>query len=244
MKNFIALLSFATLLPLAANADPSTSSILPLSLKHKASVEVSTGMGTGNIDNQNFRVSGKLVSTKDKYTNEIKAKYSDVDKRNGDSESIYNVGEKLKYSIDDDSYAFGELDYDNNKAIGVKSRTSELAGYGRKLIDKDNFKLTGEAGAGLRQSSYSAGLEDESSYLGKAGTDMDWEVYDGVNLNNNTYMAFTEDNTQTVSDTSLKTFVYDNAYVKGGVEVENNSKVPTGFKKTDTVTSVGVGYEF
>ena len=241
MKKILTLVSITTLFPLLASAE---SSVLPLSLQHKAAIEVSTGIGTGNIDNQNFKVSGKLTSTKDKYTNILKANYADLDAKSSRSDGAYGVNDKLKYAVGDSGYGFGEVDYVKNDVKGIKSRTSELVGYGHEFIKKDDFSLVGEAGGGFRQSSYKPGLNDESSYLGKIGTDMNWQVYNGVDLNNNTYMALTEDNTQMVSDTSVKTFVYKSAYVKGGLEVENNSHVPSGYEKTDTVTSVGVGYEF
>jgi putative salt-induced outer membrane protein len=240
MKKFTLLL-LSCVLPVAANAEPS---MLPLSLQHKASVEVSTGIGTGNIDNQNYKIGGKLISTHNKYTNEMKGSYADVDAKNSDSESLYHFNNKLKYSVGSSSYAFGEGEYLSNKVAGVDSRSTGLVGYGQELIKNDDFDVTGELGAGYRQSNYKAGLADEASIIGRAGTDMNWGFYRDFNLNNNTSMAFTENNTQTISDTSVTKPIYKGAYVKGGVAVENNTSVPAGYEKTDTVTSVGLGYEF
>lgn len=231
--------------PLVAKAgENNNSSVLPLSLKHKASIEIGTGIGTGNIDNQNYSVAGKLISTHENYTNQLKANFADIEKKNNKNENLYNVNNKLKYDIDGTNYALGELEFVNNDAVGIDRRTSETVGLGRNIFTKDNLNIAAEASAGARQSSYKSGLSDESSVLGKVGTIIDWEVYDNVNLNNDTYMAFTQDNTQTVSDTSVKTFVYDNVYVKGGVNVENNHHTPTGVKKTDTVSSINLGYQF
>ncbi len=213
-------------------------------MNHKYQVEVGTGFGTGNIDYQNVAVNGKIISTAGRYKNELKGKFANISERTDDTENTFGLNNKLKYEITPDDYAFGELEYVNNKVAGIDRRTSESVGYGRNLVKNDDLTIAAEAAVGGRQSNYSAGLQDESSFLGKLGTMIDWEFYDNVTLSNETYMAFTSDNTQTVSDTSVKTYVYDNVYLKGGFSVENNDNAPTGFKKTDTVSSVNVGYDF
>ncbi len=240
MKKLIILLNLSCFMPVLANAEM----VPPLSLQHRASIEISKGVGTGNIDQQNHRLSGKLVSGYGRYTNELKGNISNLENSNGNSEVGYKIGERLKYEVTEGGNVFGEVERVGNKTSGVKSRTSELLGYEQLLIEKDGFDMSGEAGAGFRQSDYQPGLEDANSLLGKVGTDINWEFYKNVKLNNNSYMAYAEDNTQTVSDTSIKTFLYRGAYIKGAVEVENNSKVPVGYKKTDTVTSIGMGYDF
>lgn len=224
-----------------AGAEPS---IMPLSMQNKYQVEAGTGLGTGNIDHQSYSFAGKVTSKMGRYENNLKGKFAAVNRSNDDSHNVYSINNKLKYDLTPDDYAFGELEYVNNKVAGIERRASESIGYGRRLVNKDGLNIAAEAAIGGRQSEYKAGLADESSYLGKVGTTIDWEVYDNVNLNNDTYMAFTSDNTQTVSDTSVKTYVYDGMYVKGGFNVENNDKAPAGFKKTDTLSTVNVGYEF
>jgi putative salt-induced outer membrane protein len=239
-KRFFAL-TLTLALPFTANAE---SSFAPLSMQHKAHVELGTGMASGNIDNQNYSVKGGVVSSAGEYTNNLKLSYSDNDTNSGTTEAIYKVNDKLKYAIGSDGYAYGEGEYISNDPAGIDSRMTGVVGYGHNLITKESLNIAGEAGIGYRDSTYSAGLADESSSVAKVGTIIDWHVYDGVDLNNTTHVAVTEENITTTSDTSVKTFVYDNAYVKGGVEVENNSETPTGAKGTDTVTSVAVGYEF
>lgn len=219
-------------------------SILPASMEHKVQVEVGTGIATGNADYHNIIVGGKITSTTGQFKNELKGKFANVDQKNGDSENMYKANNKLKYEITPDDYAFGELEYVGNKPSGITRRTSESVGYGRNIVTKDNLNIAAEAAVGARQSDYKAGLSDESSYLGKVGTIIDWEIHDNININNDTYVALTNDNTQAVSDTSVKTYVYDDIYVKGAFNVENNNNTPAGVRKTDTVTSVNVGYEF
>jgi putative salt-induced outer membrane protein len=219
-------------------------SVLPLSMRHKSNIEASTGIGTGNADYQNYRVAGKYVYTKGKFVNELSGDFSESEKKNNAPRYSYKVGNKAKYAIGEKTYVLGEIDRSSKKIAGVKSRTSETIGFGRDLIAKDDFTLAGEVAGGLRQSDYGESAADENSVLGKIGADMNWKVHRNINLNNYTSMGFTENNTQTISDTNLKAFIYDNLYAKGGIEVENNTMTPAGFKKTDTITSVALGYEF
>lgn len=243
MKKLL-VLSATLAIPFSANAEGFMEKVLPASMQHKASVEVGTGLGTGNIDSETFSVGGKLVSTAGKYENNLKADYQRVDGRNGDSENLYNINNKLKRQVGTNGYGFGELDFDSNKAAGVNRRTSQIVGYGHNLIQKDNLNIAGEVGAGLRQNDYKPGLEDESSVLGKIGTLISWKPIEKLEVNNDTYLALTQDNRQTVSNSEVKYYIQPNIYAKGGFDVENNEKTPTGFKSSDTVSRVGVGYNF
>ncbi len=240
-KLLIAIIIFSSV---PATAGPLSSLKMPLSLQHKAHVDINTGaLATGNIDNENFSVSTGVTSTYERYKNELKGNFSSVDLKNGKSENIYKVNNKLKYEMSSDNYVFGEFDYANDKSWGINHRVSGLTGYGHKLLSNDDFSLTGEAGVGMRKTYYSR-MTDEGSYLGKLGALMDWELTDAIKFQNNTYVAFTEENRQTVSENSIKAYVIDNAYVKGSFDVENNNHNPVGIRKTNTITRVGVGLDF
>jgi putative salt-induced outer membrane protein len=243
MKKLL-VLSATLAIPFSASADGFMGKILPLSLQHKGNVEVATGMGSGNIDRENFSVAGKLVSSAGKYENNLKIDYSNVEARGGDSENLYNISNKLKRQIGTNGYGFGELDFDSNKATGINRRTSQIIGYGHNLIKKDNLNIAGEIGAGLRQNDYKPGLEDENSAVGKIGTIINWKPIEKLEVNNDTYLAITQDNRQTVSNSEVRYFIQPNIYAKGGFDVENNEKTPTGFKSSDTISRVGVGYNF
>lgn len=243
MKKLL-LLSATLAIPFSAGAEGFMGKILPLSMQHKASVEVGTGFGSGNIESETFSVGGKLVSTAGKYENTLKSDYSRVEVRGGDSENLYNINNKLKRQVGTKGYGFGELEFESNKASGINRRTSQVIGYGHNLITKDNLNIAGEIGAGLRQNDYKPGLEDESSVVGKIGTNINWKPLEKVEVNNDTYLAITQDNRQTVSNSEVKYFIKPNIYAKGGFDVENNEKTPTGFKSSDTVSKIGVGYNF
>jgi putative salt-induced outer membrane protein YdiY len=217
-----------------------------LPLKPKGYIEIGTGMGIGggNIDNQNISVAGKIALQKDKFTNETTAKFQSVDAKNGKIRSMNKVANKTKYDLSNDNYAFLGLETEDRSIAGINKRNSEYIGLGRVLGKKDNLTFTGELGAGLRQTDYKTGLKNNNSYLGKIGGLIDYQLSDSTNIQNETFMAFTDESTQTVSDTQIKSYLVENLYVKGGVEVENNTKTPNNYKKTDTISSVGIGYSF
>ncbi|MGB1581573.1 MAG: DUF481 domain-containing protein, partial [Nevskiales bacterium] len=59
---------------------------------------------------------------------------------------------KTKYAVSGVSYVFGDLIYERDDFGGVRVRTSETVGYGRKLLNTDVHTLEAELGLGARQS--------------------------------------------------------------------------------------------
>lgn len=217
---------------------------LPASMQHRGYVEVSTGIGTGNIESEKVAVKGKLISTTGPYQNELKGKYSSIEGDNGGDHTQIRIADKLKYRLSGNDYVFGDADYTRNRASGITSRTTGVAGYGKNLITKDNFNFAGEAGLGLRNNDYVGGFLDQNTAVAKVGANIDWKLMDNLSFNSENYVVLEEDSTQAVSDNSLKTYVYENMYVKGSFEVEDNSGLPAAYDNTDTITSIGLGYQF
>jgi len=233
MKNILLFAALSILMPSLSFAED---------IQKKGYIEGGAGLATGNTE-KSINLKGALNSYYNRFNNQISADIAREEKNNNDK-TAYKLNDKLKYQISTDYYGFGEAEYNHNKLSGMNHRETGIAGIGYNLVNKEKVKLATELGVGGRETSYTGNLRDESSALAKIGENLDWEVYNNIMFNNNTYMAFTDSNTQTTSDNSLKTFVADNVYVKAGFNVENNSKVPDGIKKTDTITSLGAGYQF
>ena len=165
------------------------------------------------------------------------AKESDVQ-----SEEEYRVLGQSRYNVSETDFTFVELEYVNDRFSGYQYRVSEGVGYGRKFYNSETFKLVGEASVGARQEKDTDDKES-NGFLGKLAGKMQWKINDNVSLHEDVSVAFS-DTTITRSETSLRNALSENLYLKLGLTVENNSEVPEGTEKTDTTTTVGVGYRF
>lgn len=212
---------------------------------HQWSGEAEAGINisTGNTEEEHADAKVRLDHEKGKWHNTLKLKAYGSKENGVRTGEDYRSEFKSRYALTEKDYVFGDLEYVNDRFGGFESRLSETVGYGRKLYDTEKFKLDAEAGIGARQTSYTNGT-DENTLLQTLGANAEWEITEGIDFREELKMSFGEDTTVTESETSLKTTLYKNLYLKFGVDVEHVSDVPPGTENTDVVTTLNVGYSF
>lgn len=228
----------------AVAEDAATSPEEDLGIKHEGSIEAGASYATGNTEKENFRGKAELTSSYQKIVNEFSARASNTKENNNRTEELYRISTKPRYEFDEYAYSYAELEYASDRFSGYNSRTSELLGIGAFLIKEELMKLSIEAGAGARQTDFTGNTKDENSILGKSSGEFDWKINKNVHFNQQASISVGKENTVTESETSLKSFIDDNLYLKISYEVEHNSDVPIGTKNTDTNTILTVGYDF
>lgn len=213
-------------------------------IKNKLSLEASFTKVTGNSETESYSGSFKLLSTYKSWKHTLDGKASNRKQDDEREEEYYKVSSKLDKKISDKQYAFGQLIYEDDRFAGINYRASELLGFGHKFRYEEDFKLSGEVGAGARQTDYTGDDEDEDTLLGNLGGDLFWKINENVEFNQSFDLNFGEENTETLSETSVKTFVSKNLYLRFSYEIRHNSSVPEDTKNTDIETLFTVGYKF
>lgn len=198
---------------------------------------------TGNTDKQNLSASTKLNYEFGKFINTLELSARSSEDEQVRTSEKYIVDNQTKYKITPDLYSYLELEYVNDRFSGFQYRTSELLGVGYKFINWDHFTLAGEAGAGGRQSKTTDDVTT-STALGKVGLNTWWQITDDLKFENKTTSSYGSDALITISDSSLKTTIIESLYLKVGYNVQHIDDVPADRKHIDTLTTVGIGYEF
>ncbi len=209
----------------------------------KGNIDAGLTVASGNTETQNFNVSSALNYKKDVFDNslELKARSSAEDDVRTNEE--YFVNNQSRYIFSPKMYSFFELEYVNDRFSGFQYRTSELLGYGYKFYDNTTFQLSGELGAGARQS-LSTNEERTNSLLGKATVKTFWQLSEALSLENKTSSSYGSDALITISDTDLKSKLTDSLYFKLNYNLQHIDDVPADKKHLDSITSLGLGYEF
>lgn len=214
-------------------------------LEHTGSIEGGLTSARGNTDNDNYNGAVKLNSTYGDVVNEFKASAFNSSQSGVRAGEQYMVNDTVKKKLDNKQYVFGEVDWANDRFAGFSHRLAGLAGYGYKFIEQPNLALGGEVGAGYRETDFIPNnIEDESSAVGKIGGDLTWKINEHVEFAQEGNFVFGEENLVTTSETSVKTFLNEQLYLKFAYHYENMTEVPPGRKNTDTLTSFSVGYDF
>jgi len=158
----------------------------------------------------------------------------------------YTSSFKTDYDFTPHNYVFASAKFDRDRFSGYERRTSETAGYGRRLISNGPVRLDAEVGVGARQTKVADALPARNrneAILHTVGK-LEWDISDTSRLLQSLEVQSGRSDTFVESVTSLKNNIRGNLYWRLSYDVRHNSSVPPGIKKTDTQTSISLEYDF
>ncbi len=155
----------------------------------------------------------------------------------------YLLEYNLNYKLSERSYVFGNLRHDRDLFSGFDFQLSETAGYGRLWVPRATLRLELQGGGGARQSRVTDG-ERQNEGIVRGAFLLRWAFAENAELRQHLTVESGESNTLTESLTSLKTKIVGKLGLKLSLNVRHNSDVPEGVKRTDTLTSINLVYDF
>ncbi|MDE2091408.1 MAG: DUF481 domain-containing protein [Gammaproteobacteria bacterium] len=161
---------------------------------------------------------------------------------NTTAENYYLNGQS-NYSFTKNDYLFGMADYLRDTFSGYQRRTSEIVGYGHRLLQTDTQQVDFELGTGARQTLYTNDTSD-SELLERIAVNYLWKFTDKSNFSENLSVDHGVSNTFTQSIAALTTNLAGNFALSLSYTIKHNSSVLPGFKNTDTITAVSLVYTF
>lgn len=167
----------------------------------------------------------------------------------GEQESIrsverYTLGNQTDLNLTPRDYAFLALDGEKDLFGGVRERTAETLGYGRRLLLGPVHTLNAEIGAGARQTLDQGASARERDTITRFSGQYRWTISETSLFTQTLKVEAGADNTFTESVSELKLSVIGNVFTGISFTLRNNSDVPADLKKTDTFTAVNLSYKF
>ena len=227
---------------LAVAADPPP----PWSGEASAGVVVTTGNSEGSTAN----AKGEVVYDSERWRNTFNASalnttatdpVTGTDTRTAER---YLAGNKADFNFTDHDYAFLALEYELDRFGPVRERSSETAGYGRKILTGPAHTLEAELGAGTRQTEAQVTEEKDSDAIGRGRVAYKWNFSETSNFSQTAKVESGDSNTFVESVTELRVSLVGKLFALGSYTLRNNSEVPPGAQKTDTITTVSLGWSF
>lgn len=198
---------------------------------------------TGNTETESLNFKFGLNNKRKNWEHSLKAESASSSDSAGTTAERYFLSLKSLYSISKFSYLFGRLQYEDDRFSGYNYQSSEVLGYGRRLVNRDSLKINAEMGAGIRQNAFKDGTsKSESIFL--IGGDLDWAISKTASLSEAITVEIGEDRTISKSVSGLKTKINSSLSSKITYTVKHASDVPVGTKKTDTELAVTLVYAF
>jgi putative salt-induced outer membrane protein len=198
---------------------------------------------SGNTDTRSFNGKFALGYLTPQWTHTARLSALGTQTNGTTSDERYTLGYKGTREFEGADYAFGSLDYDNDRFAGVIERLTLGAGYGRHFLKGPVHTLDAELGTGATRQKL-ADRSTSESVVGLFSARYLWQISETSGFTQRLKVETSKDNTFVNPVSELKLVIAGKLFTTLGYEVRHNSRVPEGVRKTDRLGSVNLGYSF
>jgi len=158
----------------------------------------------------------------------------------------YGANLQSNYNFSENSYLFGKFRYNEDRFSGYDYQSSLIFGYGYQVINTERTGLKLEVGIGAGQNNMQLDIysQTDEQILGFLGVNFRHQIGAHSEFTQDLKVEGGTENVYTESETGFKVNVMENLAMKLSLSINNNSEVPPGIEKTDTVTAVTMVYSF
>jgi putative salt-induced outer membrane protein len=159
----------------------------------------------------------------------------------------WELGTQARRSFGTQMFGFGGLRYEEDRFSGFDHQGVFTAGVGRKFIDTESTKFSGQVGAGYKFfetiATLAAPANKDSGLVGVASADFEHKLNDSTKFFNHFAAEVTSENNFLQNDLGVAVKMSDRLSLALAYGVRHNTNPPAGFKKTDTLSTVNLAYE-
>lgn len=205
---------------------------------------------SGNTKTTDAGVAIKLEKKTDLWRHKFNAS-ADYGKVSGaKNKSRFDLGYQIDRDLNDRLYVFGNTSYFQDDFGAYKNGYFAGTGLGYKAVLPDPISWNLEGGVGYRSQKVrlapgtpGGAASDRQSDLAVRGfSDFDWALNENVSFYNDTEITWSDSDTYIWNDTGITAQLMGNLAARASFRIDHHTDVPVGFKKTDTITRIGVVY--
>src|SRR6056297_2586019 len=198
----------------------------------------------GNSESEAANARLNLLWQSDQWENEASAVGVYASDSGATSANRFTLANTLNYNLTERSYVGGSVRYDRDKFSSFRYQSSVAAAYGYRLLTGDVHFLSVEAGPGYQFNEIRSTEETQNQMILRAQASYEWIISETATLTNNLLIESGSDNTFAENTLALKVAVNSRISLGSGVTVRHNTDVEPGSKKTDTLTTLTLAYNF
>ncbi len=206
-------------------------------------IELNGLFTTGNTDQKSFGAATKLVRESGPHQQTVTGYFDINTSNNVTNKRRFGLAFKNDYDINDISYITGFASYESDSFGAFNKRFTLNGGYGIRVFDNDNYKWNVEVGPALLMTKPAATEDFETDITGAASSLFAWNISERADLENET-KVFVGSKVVIENKTDLTVKVSGALSGKLSFDVLYNRDAPIDRKKTDTITRIGVLYDF
>lgn len=159
------------------------------------------------------------------------------------SREQYLASYNPRYTLSDRFYAYGLVQYENDRFQGFDSRYSLSPGVGYRFVNTNDLKLSFEGGPALRFTDYvDEPKRTTASVLGSL--DINWRATRSVRLTQQASAYLESDNSTFTSTTAVEAGMLKGLKARLSYRYEHDTAPPDGSRRTDTLSRFTLVYGF
>lgn len=156
----------------------------------------------------------------------------------------FTISNSTNYLVSEQSYLSGALRYDRDQFSSFRYQSSVAAGYGHRILAGEVHRLTAEIGPGWQFAEIRDTGESDHQAIARALVDYRWQISESTRLTNRLLVEAGGSNSFVENALSLGVAINSRLSLSTGVTLTHNTDVEPGRKKTDTLTTVNLVYNF
>ncbi len=198
----------------------------------------------GNSETEAANSRLELLWEKERWENESTATAVYARDSGTTSANRFALANTLNYSLSERSFAGGSLRYDRDQFSSFRYQASLAAGYGYRVLTGETHRLTVEAGPGYQFAEIRDTGESENQAIVRGRLNYRWQIAEATRLTNRLLVEAGSKNTFAENALALSVAINSRLSLGTGVTIRHNTDVEPDRKKTDTLTTVTLAYNF
>ena len=201
-------------------------------------------IASGNTESKAGNVKLSLTDAYDAWKHDFGFDAVYASDATGTTAQRFQIAEQSNYKFDAHNFVYGGLRYEQDHFSGFKDQAIVSAGVGHQFIDTDATKLSGQVGLGYKRSETRTPSTTTSALAYLGAVDFKHAFNASTSIFDKLTVEATSGNTFAENDIGVEVKMSDRLALAVGYAVRNNTDPPPAFKKTDTLTTLNIVYQF
>lgn len=206
-------------------------------------IEVNALFSTGNTIQKSFGTGTKFVREAEAYRQEVGTYFDYNTSDSITNKRRYGLSYKNDYTVNSFSYVTGFASFESDSFGAFNKRFTLNGGYGIRVFDNDTFNWNIEAGPAMLITKPTAIDGYETTLTAFASSIFSWVINDRSEFANET-KVYLGNKVVVENKTDYKIQISGALSGKLSFDVLYNRDAPIDRKTTDTITRIGVLYDF
>jgi putative salt-induced outer membrane protein len=199
---------------------------------------------SGNTDTQNLVGKLGINYLKQRWEHKFNIASLRTEDNNNLTAESYALEFQSDYKWSEKQYWFNKIKYEDDRFSGYDYQASISTGYGFNVFETKISSLSLEAGVGFRQSQLIGAADAEQEPIAVGKIDYSRKIGENTTFTQDFSVEAGSENIHSEANTGLKVSITDTIAMKLSYSLKNNTEVPAGVEKTDTISAVTLVYGF